>query len=122
MTTTEINRHKEAAELRLNKLAAESRRLLTEPPSDSLWGEIVDAIANGQAKRSCPGRIAAKMRPVIASLVPVGSTPVEQSNWTAVLASHAVNEMLWPAPKLMDEEEAEGFIRSARGQGPEFGT
>lgn len=89
----------------LDAMAREVMPLLTESPSDALAQEIVNAIVDGNAERSCPARIAARVRPSLQSYLPIGINPDVEPAILESYASRLVSALLWPSPHMMDDDE-----------------
>jgi len=102
-------------EARLPAIVAELRILLTERPTLDLAAEIVAAVVSGAATRSCPARIAARLRPQLQALMPIpGFDPRVERRILESFAHSAVSELLWPAPRLLSEDDAEPLLAATR--------
>lgn len=107
------------AEPILERLANGCRVLLTEAPTQRLADDIIAAVVDGPSavRRSCPARIAARLRPVLRGLLPTTMAAEHEGGVLASLAAGVVSEMLWPSPRLMSEEDAETIIAAERPHG-----
>ncbi len=98
----------------LARLGTDCATLLTERVNpaapDALADEIINAIVTGQGSRSCPARIAARLRPQLRTWVTTmrgqhGFAPEMDGFFLRDFAGVAVYGLLYPAPRLMNVNE-----------------